>query len=98
MPSMASKKLTQQTVRLSEEMMRAVGHHLVDTGESFQSFVLRLITKELQTAGIEQQMPDTSHPAHHRPISEEELRAILREFETRITAAIEGDTAGKKQA
>jgi hypothetical protein len=42
------KNFSTQTVRVPREIEKSIGHRLVDTGESFQSFVMRLIDAELK--------------------------------------------------
>ena len=56
----SEKKFTSQTVRIPAELEKIIGHRLVDTGESFQGYVMRLIEAELnatQTQPVLVQMP-----------------------------------------
>jgi hypothetical protein len=48
--SKKSSTVTAQTVRIPRDVMTVLGHRLVDSGESFQGFVMRAIQGELNPA------------------------------------------------
>jgi hypothetical protein len=46
----SEKSLSVQTIRLTRDQQKTIKHHLAEVGESFQSFALRLIERELRGA------------------------------------------------